>query len=716
MTKILYSFGIFLFLFLLPIPSYAQDITSNWSTTTSLPYTISSHTSFSAGEKVSVIGGSSVTGQSKFDIKTSTPAIDGTLGNWATSALVPSALIWHSTILRDNYVYILGGREENPGSAGGDVNKVYKGELDSDGTVTSWQTLNPMPAGRSFGSVTIVGDRIYYAGGFNGSTRFADIFYADINPDGTLGTWTTSSISLPYVLQGFGMVSSGNYIFIIGGESNNISQSNVYSSLVNPDGSLNPWQATENLPQPLYRSSYIKDGDRLIAVGGQNGPTVLDKVYYTEINNDGTISEWIESEKELPIPVTGASVAKVGDYLYLAGGWNTGGYLNTVFYAKLDSNTGLEVPLIKQTSSPWNDDIYDSAHLWTSDTSFSRWGCAVTSAAMVFNYHGLTKMADNSDLDPGTLNSWLKSQPDGYVRNGLTNWLALSRLSRQISEGNEVDFDAFEFTKIFSTDHQLVKNNIDNGNPDILREPGHFVVAKGYSDDSILINDPYYDRDDLISYSNAFENISSFTPSSTDLSYIMLVVDANVDVKVFDENNLEVETVVVIDDPITDPSGSSETSAQPLKTVYIKKPDSGKYRIEISGTGNYLLDVYLYDEEGDVKQLTFDGNGQLGTNNYNVTFGKENSSNSSVIEEVTYDSLIKDIKFLYQNHEIKKLSAYLNILTRTKLAMRFQWNNNLENRFLDNLVSTIVKLENRGKATAFAKEYLLKKIEILKNL
>ena len=67
-------------------------------------------------------------------------------------------------------------------------------------------------------------------------------------------------------------------------------------------------------------------------------------------------------------------------------------------------------------------------------------------------------------------------------------------------------------------------------------------------------------------------------------------------------------------------------------------------------------------------------------------------------------------------NEIKKLSAYLNILTRTKLAMRFQWNNNLENRFLDNLVSTIVKLENRGKATVFAKEYLLKKIEILKNL
>ncbi len=119
MKKILYSFVIFLFLFLLPIPSYAQDITSDWFTTTSLPYAISSHTSFSAGEKVSVVGGSAVTGQSKFDVKTSAPSSGGSLGSWNTTLYVPNALIWHTTTLKDNYVYVLGGREENPGSGGG---------------------------------------------------------------------------------------------------------------------------------------------------------------------------------------------------------------------------------------------------------------------------------------------------------------------------------------------------------------------------------------------------------------------------------------------------------------------------------------------------------------------------------------------------------------------------------------------------------------------
>lgn len=394
-------------------------------------------------------------------------------------------------------------------------------------------------------------------------------------------------------------------------------------------------------------------------------------------------------------------------------------YFDNIVIKTLDNSDNiLDVAPLKQTASPWNDDLYDSANLWSSDTTFARWGCAVTSAAMVFNYHGLTKMADNSDLDPGTLNSWLKSQPDGYVRNGLTNWLALSRLSSQITGINEVDFEALEYDRILSTDHQIIKDNIDAEVPipTILREPGHFVVARGYSDDSILINDPYHDIDDLSKYANTFENISRFTPSSTDLSYIMLVVDTNVDVKVFDENNLEVETVVIVDDPITDPSGSSETNAQPLKTVYIKNPDSGKYSIEISGTGDYLLDAYLYDKEGEVKKLSVDADTGLGTNIYKLIFDKQNSENNSALEEVTYDSLIKDIKFLYQNHEIKKLSAYLNILTGTNLAMKFQWNDKLEDRFLNNLKSIIIRLENRRQITAFAKEYLLKKTEILKNL
>ena len=640
----------FLLLFLSSNISLASnEITGNWNSSLSLPYQSSSHASIGFNNKLYILGGA--TNDDYSNVLKSTVNESGVIYEWILdSNSLPDTRYWSALASKGNNVYVLGGSKWTGFQT--DVNTVFSSTIDDEGNFSDWQTLNPMPGTRAFGNSVIVNNRIYYAGGFNGSTRFADIFYTDIKPDGTLGTWTTSSISLPYVLQGFGMVSSGNYIFVIGGESNNISQSEVYSSLVNPDGSLNPWQETENLPQPLYRSSYIQDGDRLISIGGQNGSSVSKKVYYTEINDDGTIGVWQESANELPIPVTGASVAKVGDYLYLTGGWNTVGYLDTVFYTKLNKIINLPVTPLKQTSSPWNDDVYDLANLWASDSSFSRWGCAVTSAAMVFNYHGLTKMDDNSNLDPGTLNEWLKSQPDGYVRNGLTNWLALSRLSKQISESNSVEFEALEFEKIFTSDSQIVKENIDAGNPDILREPGHFVVARGYDSETIYINDPYHPRSDLSEYANTFGNISRFTPSSTDLSYIMLVIDENVEIKVFDKNGNEIGEQI-IEEPIIDPAGSSETNAQPLKTVYIKKPESGNYKIEISGTGEYELNSYLYDEFGNVKQFIFEETVNGDSDYYSLSFSKTNSDESIMADVVTYQTLLRDIFFFYNNKEIK---------------------------------------------------------------
>src|ERR1700722_603606 len=91
----------------------------------------------------------------------------------------------------------------------------------------------------------------------------------------------------------------------------------------------------------------------------------------------------------------------------------------------------LSVPLIKQTSTPWQSQEYDSAHIWNpSNPTINAWGCAMTSAAMIFRYYGINELPDGTPLDPGTLNKWLENQPDGYVETGWVNWIALSRLSK----------------------------------------------------------------------------------------------------------------------------------------------------------------------------------------------------------------------------------------------------------------------------------------------
>ena len=151
-------------LFGLTKAALAADPVGSWSSTLQLPYLLASHGSFSHANKVSVVGGAAVTGQSKFDVLTATPSADGSINSWTTTSLPPTALIFHSLAKKDNHVYILGGREENPGSALAHVPKVFVGDLNINGTVNSWTQLNSLPQGTSLGSVVIVGNRIYYAG------------------------------------------------------------------------------------------------------------------------------------------------------------------------------------------------------------------------------------------------------------------------------------------------------------------------------------------------------------------------------------------------------------------------------------------------------------------------------------------------------------------------------------------------------------------------
>lgn len=203
--------------------------------------------------------------------------------------------------------------------------------------------------------------------------------------------------------------------------------------------------------------------------------------------------------------------------------------------------TDLNVSLFKQTDGAWGGGEYDSASLWNArDPRIHSWGCAMTSAAMVFTYHGIKKLPDGSALNPGTLNAWLKSQPDGYVGAGATNWLALQRLSKQAKAINTITtFDALQYKRSGFDKNQLtadIKNNI----PGILQVPGHFIVAKGITDDSFSINDPFYNRQTLKDgYANSFISLGRYVPSFTDLSYIMISTDSESDIKVYDRNGNE---------------------------------------------------------------------------------------------------------------------------------------------------------------------------------
>ena len=652
---------LFLFLFFAKHAS-ASDITNAWTPAADLPFPLSSHVAYSTGNILNVLGGSASTGNSRSLILSSTVGQDGNGDNttWEENSPFPTAPIWHSVATRNEHVYILGGLEENPGSAGGFVSKVFHGISIGGNTVSTWNQEDSLPRSLGLGASTIVGDRIFYSGGFNGNLINEKVYSAVINLDGSLESWEDVSI-LPSATYGHGMVAYGEYIYIIGGAGSR----KVFMGKVAGDGAISMWNQQPSLPFDLYRASVIMLGNYIYVVGGITG---AGEVYYTKVSSDGTLGEWETSDNYIPYTIQAASLVMVNDYLYFIGGYFDD-YVSTVYKTKLNiappepEETNLNVPLYKQTDVLWKDQVYDSATVWSPNTpGINAWGCAMTSAVMIFRYHGITKLPDGQDLNPGTLNTWLKNQNDGYVNTGWVNWLALTRLSKLAKSQNPAfTFDALEYSRIRGHDPVKLAEDIESNIPGILEVPGHFIVGKGIHGDSFKINDPYYDdRTSLTSYSNTFLSLGRFVPSHTDLSYFMFVVEDGVTVTLKDKNG------VIVGDgftqqPIDEDGGSAKNGSQ-FYMYYAVKPADGKYTIEVESSSQkpYSLQGFIYDESGNPKKYTQNGIVHPSKKDiYELVYERKNLKKTSIKEKSTFDDLIADIEYFYANKQIKSKTVYL---------------------------------------------------------
>ena len=310
----------------------------------------------------------------------------------------------------------------------------------------------------------------------------------------------------------------------------------------------------------------------------------------------------------------------------------------------------LNIPMLKQTSNPWQSQVYDSANKWArTNPTINSWGCALTSAAMILKYHGINKLPNGKILDPGTLNAWLKSQKDGYLGTGWINWLALSRLSKLSKSINNITtFDALQYNRTNNGDKNKLTSDINNLLPDILEVPGHFIVAKGINGSTFDINDPYYNRSTLNDYSNMFLTLGTYTPSFTDLSYIMFTSDFDINITLKNSNNNVVGESFIQQALINDNNPSQKNS--PIKIFYFPKPNSGNYTLEISSNNKkrYNFNGYFYNINGDVK--TINVNGELSKNkpsNYVLNFDKNKLKNDKLKHK------IKDNKFENEVREVE---------------------------------------------------------------
>ena len=411
-----------------------------------------------------------------------------------------------------------------------------------------------------------------------------------------------------FIIDNYNLISHGELTIVV----DDLADIFVNGYNVGSHGSITTVSQSGNTPKNFIITPFLKSGKNVITIRVQNGPF------------------WFSGAMCSPCT------------------WNQN-HAGVIFSGYIDYNTyrkDLSIPILKQTSDPWQSQIYDSANKWSSSPTINSWGCALTSAAMVLNYHGINKLPDSTPLDPGTLNTWLKNQKDGYIGNGFVNWLSLSRLSRLAKTVNGItNFDTLEYTRTGSSDKDKLANDINNSIPDILEEPGHFIVGKGIDNEEYKINDPFYDRTSLNDYSNSFISMGTYTPSNTDLSYIMFTVNPEVTLELKDADG-NILGSSFIQEPIIDDKNPTMNNSK-MKIFYFQKPDNKNYQLYLYSTANtiYNLDFYLYDINGNVQ--TTEVKGLLGPekkDNYIINFNKQASDASKSYKLATFQTLINDIK------------------------------------------------------------------------
>lgn len=199
---------------------------------------------------------------------------DGTVGNstnttWTTIITnpLPTTLAHHAMGEADDtnslvasgkrYIYVIGGQVNSTDAPGG-VNTVYMASVDSTtGAVGTWTTLtNSLPQALVGTTATVHNGYLYVAGGLAAGNNVPTnaVYSAPVNSDGTIGTWTTATNTLP-TARAFGMMFVfGGQIYYIDGDPNNSSTPNAqgvgdkdvyFASAVR--GVIGTWQLNANL-------------------------------------------------------------------------------------------------------------------------------------------------------------------------------------------------------------------------------------------------------------------------------------------------------------------------------------------------------------------------------------------------------------------------------------------------------------------------------------
>lgn len=293
-----------------------SNILTNWEYQTPLPIPINNHKVVSVNDFLFNLGGSN--GINQLNVVYAAKINNGLISSWLKKATLPQPLTQFAAFSNNGYIYILGGY-----SQGAEYPYGYFYQINKDGSFGRGGLIE-MPKPLAGLTAVVNKNHVYVIGGQNGYKTHSSVYFAKIKHDGYLESWVSTS-PLPISLKNHSAVVYNGYIFVLGGISGSTVQSNIYSAKINMDGSLGIWNTLSKTPLPkkLANSVALLYKNYVFIIGGETeyGYSSQSDVYYSKINNDGTLAGW-EKTVSLPKPLSTHAGTIFNNYIFITGGFN----------------------------------------------------------------------------------------------------------------------------------------------------------------------------------------------------------------------------------------------------------------------------------------------------------------------------------------------------------------------------------------------------------
>jgi len=263
----------------------------------------------------------------------------------------------HASVAVRGYLYVLGGYV----LPGYPTSSALFAQINPDGTIGTWYPTNNFATPRTYHSAVVVRDKIYILGGLSISTYLQDVQFATVADNGTLSAWTPAT-SLLYPVAGHASVAysmyggTTHYIYVLGGFNGTIYLGGVsVGPVIESDPAYINWFSTSGLNEARMGLSAAVYNGFIYAMGGINASGGSRTVEKAKINPGGTVGTWTVQPQQLPNTLYYHRSEAFNGYMYvIGGGLDSQTRTGAVYAIELKSDGSLGTTWEQRSSLPNN--------------------------------------------------------------------------------------------------------------------------------------------------------------------------------------------------------------------------------------------------------------------------------------------------------------------------------------------------------------------------